>query len=153
MTRPTRSLTDTFAADDGPMVKVRIHFALADRRKFQAAGQTVPRPIEVRALIDTGAETSCVDKRAAARLGLPPLKITFTNAPAVTGLGFDVRVMAEMTVVHPSGNPGDDLVIDELEISELDLSAVGYDVLIGRDLLARCVLTYDGLSGTFTLAY
>lgn len=153
MTPPTRSLTDTFAADDGPMVRVRFHLPPSERRLIRAAGRAVPVPIEVRALIDTGAETTCLDSRVASRLGLPLADMGMTNAPALGGWGIDVRVRAEITVVHPSGDPKDDLVIDELEITELDLSAVGYDALIGRDLLAFCILTYDGLSGTFTLAY
>ena len=36
--------------------------------------------------------------------------------------------------------------------SEL-FQAQGYHALLGRDILQRCVLTYNGSVGIFTLAY
>ena len=33
------------------------------------------------------------------------------------------------------------------------LNAQGFHVLLGRDILSGCLLTYDGLNGLFSLAY
>jgi hypothetical protein len=33
------------------------------------------------------------------------------------------------------------------------LAAQGFHVLIGRDVLRGCLLTYDGMSGLFSLAF
>jgi hypothetical protein len=35
----------------------------------------------------------------------------------------------------------------------LQLTAQGFHALVGRDILSLCLLCYDGLQGSFTLAY
>ena len=58
------------------------------------------------------------------------------------------------TIMHPDGDPRLDLVIPALAVEELSqLAQFGVDVLIGRDVLASCVLVYDGPAGSVTLAY
>jgi hypothetical protein len=40
---------------------------------------------------------------------------------------------------------------EAVTVIEKDLRDAPYDVVIGRDMLARCVLTYNGKAGTFRL--
>jgi hypothetical protein len=40
-----------------------------------------------------------------------------------------------------------------LQITEAELASQGFFVLIGRDILDSCVLTYDGPRSRFTLEY
>jgi hypothetical protein len=60
---------------------------------------------------------------------------------------------ASLTVVHPSGNVGDNLVLRHLSVLDLQLGPLGYQALIGRDVLAACRFSYDGPGNRFRLAY
>ena len=48
---------------------------------------------------------------------------------------------------------GQHLAKRTLLVQELPISQLGYDVLIGRDLLASCRFVYDGRTGQFELSY
>jgi hypothetical protein len=64
-----------------------------------------------------------------------------------------VRYSAALLIPHPSGNPRDDFDIPDVILTELDIGALGYEMLIGRDLLVLCSLRFDGPSLSFTLSY
>jgi hypothetical protein len=55
--------------------------------------------------------------------------------------------------LNPTGNAQDHLVVPDLSVLELSLSSLGYQALIGRDLLARCRFLYDGPGNAFRLTY
>ncbi len=44
-------------------------------------------------------------------------------------------------------------VVRNLAVSETPLLRGGFQALIGRDVLANCVLTYNGAIGQYTLAF
>jgi hypothetical protein len=68
-----------------------------------------------------------------------------------TGASFVVRDSYGATLVLGENEP-DPLVVTVLAI-EADIASQGFFALIGCDVLSRCVLTYDGPSGTYTLAW
>lgn len=45
------------------------------------------------------------------------------------------------------------LGLDYSQVIGADLSGTGFIALLGRDLLSRMILIYDGLHGEYTLAY
>jgi len=45
------------------------------------------------------------------------------------------------------------LFLPNVPVLEAALRHQGIDALIGRDVLGRCVLNYNGTTGFFTLAY
>jgi hypothetical protein len=55
--------------------------------------------------------------------------------------------------VHPSGDPRESWVISDWTVADLPLGTLGYQALVGRDLLNRASLLYDGRPGTFSLTY
>ena len=55
---------------EGALVEVEIGWAVARARALRSAGQPVPPPVQVRALIDTGAEISCLDSAYVRQLAL-----------------------------------------------------------------------------------
>jgi hypothetical protein len=61
------------------------------------------------------------------------------------------RYQASLTIIHPARNA--DLVVPDLILETLPLQAFGIEAVIGRDVLASCVLVYDGPAGSATLAY
>jgi len=103
--------------------------------------------------VDTGAEITCVDGALIHQLGLPLAQLALANVPALGGLRIGTHYHAGMVVVHPSRANGMDLVVGNLLIMEVPLTALGYQALIGRDLLARCDFLYGGRRQRFTLTY
>lgn len=71
---------------DGPLVEVLVGLAAADAQTLLAAGSPVPPPVQMRALIDTGAEVTALDPSALSALqaaGIPPARILVANSPAL----------------------------------------------------------------------
>jgi hypothetical protein len=64
-----------------------------------------------------------------------------------------VHYHASLTVVHPSGDLLQALVLQNLLILEVPLAVLGYQVLIGRDVLDHCDFFYGGRQQRFSLAY
>jgi hypothetical protein len=58
---------------------------------------------------------------------------------------FDVS----MSLLHPKLT----YTFYSVPVIESDLTGQGIGALIGRDLLAKCLLVYDGQAGVFTLAF
>lgn len=138
---------------DGAFVTIRIAPTRPDVARRRRTGQPIPPPEQVLALIDTGAEMSEIDRPVATRLGLLPKRYGSANVPAMGGINLGAYYEVELTIPHPTAFPAQFLVLPDLEMFELDLSPFGIDAILGRDVLAYCVLIYDGLSGTFTLSY
>jgi hypothetical protein len=146
------TLSDAIGSD-GPLLRVEVGVSRSHRRRLRAANRPVPQALSLTALIDTGAEITCLDPRAVARLQLQSGSYVPVNAPSLGGLSFPNAYDVSLTVLHPSGNPADNLTVHDLPVAELPLGAFRIDLLIGRDVLALCRFDYDGPAGTFTLAY
>jgi hypothetical protein len=122
--------------------------------------QPIPQPVAVNALLDTGAERTCVDPSVVARLSLPVSGSGFSASPGVAtgppifgGANLAFTYEAGLVILHPVTKPPSNLVVPELEVDELPLAAFGVEAVIGRDVLASCVLVYNGPAGSATLAY
>jgi len=50
-------------------------------------------------------------------------------------------------------HPKDSMMLLTVPVIATELTSQGISALIGRDVLASCLLIYDGISGTFTLAF
>ncbi len=138
---------------EGALVEVEVGWAKARARAARSAGQPVPPPVQVRALIDTGAATSCLDSAYVRQLGLPLGGLALANIPALGGAMFASEHDAHVTVFHPSGQHALNLVMTDVLVLDLDLGALGYQALLGRDVLAWCRLLYDGPGDRFKLRY
>ncbi len=94
------------------------------------------------------------------RLALPYSGAGFSAAPGVTigpaifgGATFGLSYEAGLVILHPAVRPISHLVVHEFEVDALPLASFGIEAVIGRDVLASCVLVYDGTTGSATLAY
>jgi hypothetical protein len=139
--------------DRGPLIRVRVGLTRPDQAARRAAGQPIPSAVELLALLDTGAEGSCLDDRVVARLDPTPRDYGLVNYAAAGGLTPSVLYEVELTIPHPTAPRPHWLVVPDLEVEGVDLSGAGCDAILGRDVLARCVFTYDGLTDSFTLSY
>lgn len=143
----------------GLRVQVRVTVGRAELFALRAAGRPLPPPVLVTAPIDTGVERSCIDPAVATRAALPVFAFglaatsgaSFPFVPALGGSTANTIHQAGFAVLHPVRNS--DLVVPELIVGTLPLRAFGIEAVIGRDVLASCVLVYDGPSASATLAY
>lgn len=138
---------------DGALVNIEIGPSLSGAATLRSQMKPVPPPLDRIALINTGAETSAVDTNVAAylrSLGVQIRAVTFTNAPALGGLGIAPILLVRIAVLHPSGQH---LIEGDLPVQELPIGPLGYEALLGRDILHRCDFNYFGRSSRFELAY
>jgi hypothetical protein len=128
-------------------------WSAAGAQQQRVALRPIPPPLQALALLDTGAEMTCVDGVLIQQLGLPFAGTVAANLPAHGGLTFAALHHASLTVLHPSGNSRDHLVVFNLTVLEISISSLGYQALLGRDVLARCGFLYDGPKNTYRLTY
>lgn len=136
----------------GPIVNAVVAVSQPRAQVLRAAGQPVPTPVTIRALIDTGASGTCIDPSVLTALQLPQRGSVLVNTPT-TGAAPVSAAQYDVALIIP-GAPGDQpLVFQTIPViaSEL-LAAQAIHALIGRDILSRCVLMYNG-AAFFTIAY
>lgn len=136
------------------MLVAGIGVSNARHSALEAASQPVPPVVQVRGLVDTGASCTCVDPSVLKALLLTPTGKATVSTPT-TGATPETKDQYDIGLLVPgrlaTHTP---LVIPSLPVVCADLlQAQGFHALIGRDVLASCLLTYDGVSGLFTLAY
>jgi len=143
----------SFTVQDGPIIRLRVALPRAIILARQQAGFVTAAPVEVDALIDTGAEATCVDNPIITQLGLPATTGTLANVPSLGGITGSVMYSAGLTLLQHTNKRTQHLDISAIPVLGLNLSTFGVKAVLGRDVLAYCVLIYDGLTGTFTLSY
>lgn len=149
-----------FTPSNGLRVHVQITLGRPELLRRRQAHQPIPPPVTVTALLDTGAERTCVDPSVIAQLNLPVVSGGFVAAPGVGtgpavfgGSTFGFTYEAGLVVLHPVTKPPSNLVVHELEVDALPLAGFGIEAVIGRDVLAACALAYNGPANSATLAY
>jgi hypothetical protein len=134
----------------GPLIDVAVGVSSARREILLKTGQTVPAAVTIRALIDTGATSSCIDHSCLEPLLIPPTGTTSAHTPSTAGKPhrfeqYDVS----LTVRHPDSN----LFLPNVAVIAAHLPTQGIQALIGRDVLRQCLFVYNGSEETFTLAF
>lgn len=127
----------------GPVLQANIAVAAAAEKALTDAGQPIPAPVQVTALIDTGATGSAISKGIAQRLGLQPVGVIPVSTPSSANVPmslYAIRFLLPNTLVF------------ETTAIEAELQDQGIGALIGRDVLSQAVLVYIGYANEFTLA-
>ncbi len=134
---------------NGPVVQVRIGFAKPMREALQKSNKEVPIPIQVSALIDTGASITTISTRIAQQLRLIPhglVKILTAGQPTLTNL-YD----AYLDMVPSFG--GAPVVFDPIRVAEISLvGQINIDCLIGRDILKKGIFLYIAYADMFSFS-
>jgi hypothetical protein len=128
----------------GPVVELQLGVPPALEAVLRQAGQPVPSPIVVAAMIDTGASGTVVRDDIPQRLGLNPVGVIAIHTPASTGVRCS---QFAMRLQFPS------YVVEEAVVIAAPLQGQHVECLIGRDVLAHAVLVYTGYDNSFTLAF
>jgi hypothetical protein len=138
---------------EGALVEVQAAWSAAQARQLRLAQRPVPPALDARALLDTGAEITCLHTVLVQQLALPLAQFALANVPALGGLRAGAHYHASVTVVHASGDPGQALVFQNLLVLEVPLAGLGYQTLLGRDVLDHCDFLYAGRRQRFSLTY
>jgi len=127
--------------------------SLPRQQALKAAGVAVPQITSGTFLVDTGASSTVVDASLITPLGLTPTGVAMCHTPS-TGQAALPFNQYDVMLFIPGTAPGQiPWIIEALPIMECDLSAQGIQGLIGRDMLDRAVLIYNGSSKHFTISY
>lgn len=135
---------------EGPILPVRLGMPRRVREALATSGRDVASPILVDALVDTGADCTCVSPDVASRLALVPYGAAEFQTPSGTARTSTYYLCLEV----PNGDPsGAVAVIDPIAVLEGTLQGADIDCLIGRDVLKHSVLTYIGRANCFNISF
>jgi len=124
----------------------------ARQTALQTAGQPIPKPQTVRALLDTGASVTCLDSTILTNLNIPPTGTTLMNTPTTGSTPATVNVY-DVSILIPGATPPP-LFLHTIAVAESQLfQSQGFHALIGRDILGACVFHYNGPLNLLTVSY
>ena len=130
---------------EGPIVDLLLVVGKGAEDALKRDGNSVPEPLKIIAMIDTGASGTVIQEGLAAKLGLTPIGKEKISTPSSTGLEcfvYDVRL------VFPN-NTG----VEGVRAIEAPLKDQNIQCLVGRDVLSQGVLVYTGYLNQFTLSF
>ena len=88
----------------GPILRVGVAVSAVRATALGAAGQTVPTPVFIRALVDTGASCTCIDPKILAQLNLSPTGKVSMVTPS-TGANAQVADQYDVGLVIYGADP------------------------------------------------
>jgi len=130
----------------GPVLQVEISIPTTLAEELTKNATPLPQPFEGLALIDTGASATCVEGTVLTNLNIPIIN----SIPVSTPDGECKQNVYPCKISFP-GTP-----IPPLDFnSVLGSNLKGFDciALIGRDVLSKFQLVYNGVEGAWTLAF
>ena len=134
-----------------PLIDAHIGVSGPRAAAMTSAGLPVPPLVKVTLLIDTGASGVCIDQVALSSLGLVPTGAASMLTPS-TGTTPHSCNLYDVSLLIPAAS-GAPFYLPAIPIMESNFQSQGIDGLLGRDVLAQCVLFYNSPLGGFTLAY
>lgn len=136
----------------GPILNVEIHVPSPLAKYLAERRQPIPQAVKGLALFDTGATHARVDSHAISQLGVEPVGriTTFTAAGPTKQSLFPARLLFP--------NPKMRLTIDFDSVVGVNLRPFivrkeSLLALVGRDVLSRCVLIYNGPGASYTVGF
>jgi hypothetical protein len=128
----------------GPVLGVQIAVGQDDEEALRRSGKTAPAPVAIAALIDIGAGRTVLQRGIAGQLGL--LSVGTARPITASGTGRSASIYAVRLILSPA-------LVFEITVVEMPLPSPHVQCLIGRDVLDRGVLVYDGPAGVFSLTF
>ena len=136
----------------GPTLHVLIGPSAQLQQAFADAGMQAPAPVSGVFLVDTGASHTVVDADVIAPLGLHATGAFMVHTPSTAGTAVALPQYDLMLYV-PVAEGSLGWLIDSLPVTASSFKGQHIDGLIGRDIIDRGLLVYNGSSGHFTLAW
>lgn len=109
----------------------------------------VPPPHTCVGLLDTGATASAISPQVVKALALVPTGRTRVLTPSTGSVPHETfKYDVSLHIFEPKSKY---LLTRAIAVSESDLEAQGFDVLVGMDILGHCLFVLDGITGDFKL--
>lgn len=137
----------------GAVVSGAVLVSTARLAMLVAANQPAPTPQNVTALIDTGASISAVDPTVLAALGLTPTGNAQIFSSTTGAAGVSVPTYDVCIGIYAARQGDLHYISATVQVTATNLKAKGFGVLLGTDVLSKCIFLYNGADGHFTLAY
>jgi hypothetical protein len=139
------------ATADGLVVDVLIGLPGSAMQSLQQSGQSIPPPLLIRGLLDTGADATALSAACAQRLGLSPIARVSTQTAAGSVIVDQFEISFSISAPHRTG--GVLSVRPDLRVTQWLNPSPGLDALVGMDVLSEGLLIFDGPGRQFTLAF
>jgi predicted aspartyl protease len=120
------------------------------QKALESAGQSVPAPVLIQGLIDTGASGTAIDPSIIQGLGLQQTGSMPIHTPSTGSVPHQVSTY-DVCITIPFA--GVTFTLGALQVFESSLSVQGIQALIGRDVLSNCLFVYDGRANIFSIAF
>ena len=142
-------LTRTFDPDVGPLISLGI------AKPGTLASAPKNSPIEIRAyiaLVDTGADVTCISGQIAIDVGL----VLRGKKDMASALTVEAANYYLADIALPFGDPGGSGPIQtqisgSIEIMEFQSNSQNYQVLLGRDIISRGYFSMSSWDNRFTI--
>ena len=131
---------------NGPIVEIQLWVSRSLQEVLRKKGQSIPDPVKVTAMIDTGASGTVVNPSVIQALGIQPVGVTAIKTPSTTAPVLCHQY--ELAVLFPNN-----VVIDSCIAVEAPLQGQHIKCLIGRNILAHGVLIYTGYTNYFHIEF
>jgi hypothetical protein len=140
-------------SSDGAVIDITVDVSRPRRRLLEKMNMPVPKPVHVRALIDTGSTTSGFSPRVFTELSIVPVdqvEIYTPSTPAGSPHKCNLYDVVLSIIAGGQANP-----FPGSRVIEADcwLPTEPIEALIGRDILKKCYFQYMGQDERFTLAF
>jgi hypothetical protein len=135
---------------DGPTLDLGVAVSSPRQVAMRQAGLAIPPPVVIRGLIDTGASCTCIDMSVISALQLQQTGTVPIHTPS-TGSSPHVCPQYDILLASFMENNQVHLLSLVIPVIGVDFSNHTYKALVGRDVLARGMLVYNGGAQTFTL--
>lgn len=147
---PSKSLNPSGLQAIGPVLSVEVSLPTSLAEILASQGEEMPSPVAGLALVDTGASRTCVHGQTLSVLGVNPIGVV--SVGSASGQAQHDLFPARLRF------PGEGLDVEFSSVVSVDLTGQAVDdrsivALVGRDVLSRCILVYNGPGGFFTLAF
>jgi predicted aspartyl protease len=136
---------------DGIVLQAVFGLNGTDMTDLAQLGKSIPAPIQVRALVDTGSDVTAVAPHVVQRLGLVQSAIPGLSQTASGSVLVNIHRVS-LSILEPVGRSGSVLVLPDLLVSELTTTLPSLDALIGMDVLRSCLFVLDGPGRQFILS-
>jgi len=129
----------------GPVCQVRIGVSGPTADLLKQQSKPIPTPVEIMALIDTGASGTAVKPEVIQQLQLTPRGVAQIATPSSSAHPCNVY---DVSLTFPHG-----VIAPLITVMEVPLEGQRIQGLIGRDVLSSGILIYTGYTNTFSLSF
>jgi len=141
---PSVTINNTNLEQDGPILDVQFLISLNLEKKYIEEKKSIPEPVTVKALIDTGATSCVIQEDIPKKLNLQPVGEVNISTPSSKECKCFQYYMRMSIPSHG--------LIYEGPFIAAPLDGQNVSCLIGRDVLKDSILIYIGNNNQFTLS-